>query len=85
MPKNVEDLEVFKLAHSSCLEIYALTKNFPPEERYGLTTQMRRSTYSIPMNLIEGGYRLSRKEYRRFVGMARGSAGEIMYQLRLSI
>ena len=42
---------------------------------------MRRSAYSIPMNLIEGSYRLNKKEYRQFVGIARGSTGEIMYQL----
>jgi|SRR4030042_5401936 len=84
MTKHVEDLDVFKLSHSLCLKIYNLTIKFPPEERFGLTVQMRRSAYSIPMNLIEGSYRLNRKEYRQFVGIARGSAGEIMYQLLLS-
>lgn len=45
---------------------------------------MLRSAYSIPMNLIEGSYRLNRKEYRQLVGIARGSSGEMMYQLLLS-
>jgi len=84
MSKHVEDLDVFKLSHSLCQKIYSLTHRFPPEERFGLTAQMRRSAYSIPMNLIEGSYRLNRKEYRQFVGIARGSTGEIMYQLLLS-
>jgi four helix bundle protein len=81
---RVEDLDVFKLSHSLCLKVYDITAKFPPEERFGLTIQMRKSAYSIPMNLIEGSYRLNRKEYRQFVGIARGSAGEIMYQLLLS-
>jgi four helix bundle protein len=84
MTIHVEDLDVFKLSHSLCQRIYNLTKKFPPEERFGLTAQMRRSAYSIPMNLIEGSYRLNTKEYRQFVGIARGSSGEITYQLLLS-
>jgi four helix bundle protein len=60
-----------------------LTENFPQEERFGLVSQVRRSAYSIPMNLIEGSNRLNTKEYRRFVGIARGSAGEISYQILL--
>ena len=44
---------------------------------------MRRAAYSIPMNLMEGGHRLNRKEYRQFVGIAKGSAGEMKYQLLL--
>lgn len=84
MLKNVEELDVFQLSHSLCKKIYDLTKKFPPEEKFGLINQMRRSAYSIPMNLIEGSYPLNRKEYRRFVGISRGSADEIMYQLLLS-
>ena len=84
MVKHVEELDVFKLSHSLCKRIYNVTKKFPPEERFGLISQMRRSAYSIPMNLIEGSYRLNRKEFRQFVGIARGSAGEMIYQLLLS-
>ncbi len=84
MIKNVEDLEVFKLSHSLVLRIYKLTESFPQEERFGLIPQMRRSAYSIPMNLIEGSNRLNTKEYRRFVGIGKGSAGEISYQIRLA-
>ena len=82
--KSVEDLDVFKLAHELTIEIYCLTKNFPKEEKYGLISQMRRAAASIPMNLMEGSHRLNKKEYRQFVGIAKGSAGEMKYQLMLS-
>jgi four helix bundle protein len=84
MIKDVTELEVFKLAHSLVLDIYQLTEGFPEAERFGLISQMRRSAYSIPMNLMEGGNRLSTKEYRRFVGIAKGSTGEISYQILLA-
>jgi four helix bundle protein len=84
MLKQAQDLDVFKLSHSLTLEIYKLTESFPSGERFGLSAQMRRSAYSIPVNIVEGGSRLSRKEYKQFVGIARGSAGEMLYQLLLS-
>jgi len=82
--KSVEDLDVFKLSHLLALEIYEITKKFPQHEKFGLISQMRRSAYSIPMNLLEGSHRLSKKEYRQFVGIAKGSAGEMKYQLLLA-
>ena len=82
--KSVEDLDVFKLAHEITLEIYHLTDKFPDCEKYGLISQIRRASMSIPMNLMEGSHRLNTKEYRQFVGIARGSAGELKYQLMLS-
>lgn len=82
--KSVEELDVFKLAHELTLDIYHLTENFPEHEKYGLTSQMRRASMSVPMNLMEGSHRLNRKEYRQFVGIAKGSAGELKYQLMLS-
>lgn len=75
--KKVEDLEVFKLSHSLVLDIYKVTENFPHEERFGLIQQIRRSAYSIPMNLIEGSNRLKKREYRRFAGIAKASAAKI--------
>jgi four helix bundle protein len=82
--KKIEELDVFKLSHSLALEIFELTKTFPEEERFGLIIQMRRAAYSVPMNLSEGAHRLGSKEYRQFVGIARGSAGELKYQLLLA-
>lgn len=81
--KTVEELDVFKLSHSLALEIFETTKAFPEEEKFGFISQMRRAAYSVPMNLMEGAYRLGRKEYRQFVSIAKGSAGEIKYQLLL--
>ena len=81
---SVEDLDVFKRAHLLVLKIYELTKLFPSDERFELISQIRRSAYSITSNLIEGGNRLGSKEYRQFVGIARGSAAELKYQLFLA-
>ncbi len=81
--KTVEELDVFKLSHSLALEIFELTKSFPDEEKFGLISQMRRAAYSVPTNLMEGGHRLSKREYRQFVGIAKGSTGEMKYQLLL--
>ena len=80
--KKVEDLDVFKLSHPLALEIFKITKSFPEEEKFGLISQMR-AAYSVPMNLMEGAHRLSSREYRQFVGIARRSAGEMKYQLLL--
>jgi four helix bundle protein len=82
--KKVEELDVFKLSHSLAIEIFEITKTFPDEERFGLISQMRRAAYSVPMNLMEGAHRLSSKEYRQFVGISKGSTGEIKYQLLLA-
>jgi len=84
MIKQAQDMDVFKLSHTLTLEIYKLTEKFPIGERFSLSAQMRRSAYSIPINIVEGASRLSRKEYRQFVGIARGSASEIIYQLLLT-
>ena len=82
--KSVEELDVFKLSHEMVLAIYEMTKTFPEDEKFGLTSQMRRAAYSVPMNLVEGVGRLNSREYRRFVGIAKGSAAEVKYQLLLA-
>ena len=82
--KSAEDLDVFKLAHGLTLRVYEETKGFPKEEMFGLVSQMRRAASSVGMNLMEGSMRLNRREYRQFVGMARGSAAEVSYQLFLA-
>ena len=63
---------------------FLTTKAFPQDEKFALVSQMRRSAYSIPSNLMEGGHRLNKKEYRQFVGIAKGSVGELKYFLLLS-
>ena len=82
--RSVEELDVFKLSHEMTLRVYQLTKSFPNDERFGLCSQMRRAAYSVPSNLAEGANRINRKEYRHFVGIARGSAAELRYQLLLA-
>src|SRR5262245_41926054 len=82
--KSVEDLDVFKLAHQLALKTYSTTKTFPREETFSLVDQMRRAAASVGMNLMEGAMRLGSREYRQFVGIARGSAGEVCYQLLLA-
>jgi four helix bundle protein len=82
--KSVEELDVYKYSHEAALTIYRITKGFPSEERFGLVSQMRRAAYSVPMNLAEGSHRLNKKEYRQFVGIAKGSTGEMKYQLLLA-
>ncbi|MEW6607672.1 MAG: four helix bundle protein [bacterium] len=82
--KKVEDLDVFKLAHEMALKIYQITTNYPDVERFGLTSQMKRASASICMNLMEGAHRISTNEYRHFVSISRGSCGEMKYQLMLS-
>jgi len=80
--RDINKYEVFKKSHKLVLKIYEITKNFPREELYGLTLQMRRSSYSIPMNLKEGGSG-SEKEFLRYVKTAYGSCEELLYQIML--
>ena len=82
--KGVEALEVFKKSHKLVLDVYRITKEFPTGEKFGLITQMRRASTSIPANLIEGSERAGRLEYRRFVSIAKGSAGELKYYFLLA-
>ena len=82
--KSVEELDVFKLAHNLALEIYRVTSEFPKEESFHLSMQMRRAASSVGMNLAEGSMRFNSREYRQYVGIARGSAAEVRYQLLLA-
>jgi four helix bundle protein len=64
--------------------IYRLTREFPHEEMYGLTSQIRRSAVSDPSNIAEGHGRLNTGEYRQFLGIARGSNFEMQTQLEIA-
>jgi four helix bundle protein len=81
---SIEELDVFKRAHKFALKIYEISRGFPADEKFGLVSQMRRAAASIATNLMEGGYRLNRAEYRQFVGIARGSSGELKYHMLLA-
>ena len=77
-------LRAFELADELALLIYKATKNFPKEEIYGLTSQMRRSAVSVPSNIVEGCARRSQSEYLHFLEIAFGSLRELHYQFSLS-
>ena len=81
---KVESLDVFQLSHDATLEIYRITGSYPDTERFSLTSQMRRAASSICMNLMEGAHRAGKNEYRHFISIARGSCGEVKYQVLLS-
>ena len=81
---SVEDLVVFKKSHQLTLDLYDLTKKFPADEKFGLISQIRRASSSICANLMEGSHRNNKKEYRQFVGIVRGSVGELKYHILLA-
>ncbi|MCA9460185.1 MAG: four helix bundle protein [Nanoarchaeota archaeon] len=84
MNTNYKELSFFKKAHELTLEIYKITKEFPKEEKYGLTSQLKRAVASIGSNIAEGSVRSSTKDYKNFLYMSLGSAKEIEYQLLLA-
>ncbi len=77
-------LRAFELADELAIIIYRITKKFPKEEIYGLTSQMRRAAVSVPSNIVEGCARESQKEYCRFLDFAFGSLRELHYQFGLA-
>ena len=79
--QSVEDLRVWQEAVALCERIYAATRGFPEEERFGLTSQLRRAAVSVPSNVAEGWGRGSRQDYVRFLRIARGPLFEIKTQL----
>jgi len=81
---DYRNLEVWQISMEYCVDVYALIRAFPQEERYALCDQLRRAVVSIPSNIAEGNGRLSRKDYAHFLGMARGSLYETRTQLELA-
>jgi four helix bundle protein len=79
--KNFRDLEIWKRSMKLVEEIYNLTRTFPKDEIYGLTSQLRRSAVSIPSNIAEGFARFHNKEYRQFLYLSLGSCAELITQL----
>ena len=77
-------LQVWQKSHQFTLGIYKITKDFPAEEKFGLTSQLRRASCSIGSNLAEGCGRTTNKELGRFIAIAQGSAFEVRYQLILA-
>jgi four helix bundle protein len=78
------ELKVWQRSHQLTLEVYRITVSFPPVERYGLISQLRRAAASVPTNIAEGSKRQSDQEYSRFLNIAEGSLVETEYLLMLS-
>ena len=84
MLKNYKELKVWEKAYKLCLDIYTVTKRFPKEEIYGLTSQVRRSAVSIPSNIAEGYGRKTTSEYVRFLYIAYGSVCDLKTHTMIS-
>jgi four helix bundle protein len=82
--KTFQDLIVWQKAHQFVLAIYTATKNFPPDEKFGLTSQIRRASVSIPANIAEGFSKKSKADKARFYNIAKSSLEEVRYYLILS-
>ncbi len=82
--RRYEDLIAWQKAYQLVLAVYRLTASFPPDERFGLTQQLRRATVSVPSNIAEGYGRYGIGDYIRFLDIALGSTYEVQTQLRLS-
>ncbi len=84
MAQNFEDLLVWQKAVELAVLVYELTRAFPGDERFGLTSQLRRSAVSIASNVAEGRGRLSQGDFRQFLGIAQGSTYEVLTQLLIA-
>lgn len=82
--RDFRGLKVWEESHNLTLLIYKETKNFPKEELFSLTNQIRRAAISIPSNIAEGCGRETQKDYAHFLQIALGSANEVDYQLLLA-
>jgi four helix bundle protein len=81
---SYKELEVWQKSMDLCMLIYQATNHFPQDEKYSLTSQMRRSAVSIPSNIAEGWGRNNKKEYIQFLRISRGSCLELETQVELS-
>ncbi len=83
--KNYKNFQVWQKSHQLTLDVYKVVRNFHKEEMFGLTSQMKRASSSIPMNIAEGCGRNSDRDFARFLIISFGSANELEYQIILSI
>ena len=81
---SFRDLQVWRKSMDLTMAVYRLTQAFPREEAFGLTSQLRRSSISIPSNIAEGQGRLNTREFKQFLGIARGSVCEVQTQLEIA-
>ena len=84
MLRNYKDLKVWQKAYTLCLQIYEVTKSYPVEERFGLSSQLRRAGVSVPSNIAEGYGHKSTKQYIQYLYVSYGSICEMETQLLLA-
>lgn len=84
MYDDTSKLIAWQKSHELVLKVYEITKDFPQDELFALTSQIRRASVSVPSNIVEGKARGSDREYKRFLLMARGSLEEVKYQILLA-
>ena len=82
--KAYKELKVWQRSHALTLEVYGLSADFPGEERFGLTAQLRRAAVSVPCNIVEGAKRRRKQDYARFLNISEGSLAETSYLLLLA-
>ena len=83
--RDYEKLEVYQMAEDLVVEVYQLTSSFPSEERFGISTHLRKTALSVPSNIAEGQARHSTGEFVQFISHAEGSVAELHTQLLLSV
>lgn len=83
MLRTFKDLIVWQKSYALCVRVYTLTKQFPAEEKFGMVSQLRRSSVSIPSNISEGCNKDTTKDYLRFLSIALGSLAEMETQMML--
>ncbi len=79
------ELLVKTISIELCCQVYQITRDFPTDEKFGLTSQIRRSAVSIPSNIAEGSQRGTVKDFLRFLYIARGSLSELKTQLQIAV
>src|ERR1700760_3517494 len=82
--RDYTKIKAWQLADDLTVSVYESTTTFPREEIYGLTSQLRRASYSVPANIVEGASRESKKDYLHFLYIARGSLSETQYFIHLA-
>jgi len=85
LTQSFRDLKVWREAMLLVEDVYRLSRRFPPDERFGLTAQLRRAAVSIPSNIGEGGRRKRRKAHLHHLDIALGSQGEVDVQLEIAL
>ena len=82
--RDYTKIEAWRYSDDLTVAVYEITRRFPREEIYGLTSQLRRASYSVAANIVEGSSRQTKKDYLHFLYIARGSLSETEYFLHLS-